>query len=215
MHSSKPYIMSAGFIMLIVAFTACSYAMTAGDREKYEAKGLSQVEWQMIQDAQMPEEKVDELLKAGISISEYFDYPWLALRISEREYIKKRKAGMLDADIEAYSNKMKVSDLAVIQNFFLPGFYQFKRNQKLKAFTMSGLTVGFLGLTAILSVKKDGFMPEPLFLMIPVMLWSSIDIGLQIRKVRNPDATRFSNSSLKDNTIEFVFSAPIYPVNEK
>ncbi|MFP4415722.1 MAG: hypothetical protein ACLFSB_00470 [Chitinispirillaceae bacterium] len=201
--------------MLIVAFTACSYAMTAGDREKYEAKGLSQVEWQMIQDAQMPEEKVDELLKAGISISEYFDYPWLALRISEREYIKKRKAGMLDADIEAYSNKMKVSDLAVIQNFFLPGFYQFKRNQKLKAFTMSGLTVGFLGLTAILSVKKDGFMPEPLFLMIPVMLWSSIDIGLQIRKVRNPDATRFSNSSLKDNTIEFVFSAPIYPVNEK
>ncbi|MFW6221195.1 MAG: hypothetical protein ACOC4C_01915 [Fibrobacterota bacterium] len=201
--------------MLIVAFTACSYAMTAGDREKYEAKGLSQVEWQMIQDAQMPEEKVDELLKAGISISEYFDYPWLALRISEREYIKKRKAGMLDADIEAYSNKMKVSDLAVIQNFFLPGFYQFKRNQKLKAFTMSGLTVGFLGLTAILSVKKDGFMPEPLFLMIPVMLWSSIDIGLQIRKVRNPDATRFSNSSLKDNAIEFVFSAPIYPVNEK
>lgn len=202
-------------LLAILMFTSLSVAMTASDREKYEAKGLSQVEWQMIQDAQMPEKKVDELLQAGISISEYFQYPWLSLGISEGEYIRKRKAGMVDADIRAHSHLVEISDLAVIHNFFLPGFYQFKRQQKIKAFTMSGLAVGLAGLTTFLSIKEKNFIPAPLLLLIPDMLWSSIDLGLQLHKERNPDAQRFSNNPFENKKMCVLLSVPINSVDEK
>ncbi len=205
----------AGILFSILfLYASNTFAMSASDREKYEAKGLSQVEWGMIQDAGMSEKKVDELLEAGISISEYFEYPWLSLGISEKEYLNKRKAGMLDADISAHSHKVEISDLAVVQNFFLPGFYQFKRGQKAKAFTMSGLAVGLAGLTAFLSIKEKTFIPAPLFFLLPDMLWSSFDLGIQLNKERNPDAERFSGYEGGGERVSFVLSLPIYSVKE-
>jgi len=42
------------------------------------------------------------------------------------------------------------------------------------------------------SIHQHAFVPGPLLLIVPAMLWSSIDIGFQVNRERNPEATRFS-----------------------
>jgi len=54
----------------------------------------------MIQKAKMPKSKVYELLKCGISITEYFASPWLEVRMSEDEWVGRRKAGESSIDIK-------------------------------------------------------------------------------------------------------------------
>jgi hypothetical protein len=185
---------------LVIVYLVCAAAgaMTAKDKEEYERRGLSQVEWQMILDAGMSTEKVDELLAAGISISEYFDYPWLELGISEQEWIRRRRAGMENADIAVHTaSHAKASDWAVIQNFVLPGFHQWKRDQHGKAAIMTSVAVLSAGLTAYLSAREGSFNPLPLIVLVPDMIWSSIDIGIQIHRERNPEARRFSRNQLR------------------
>jgi hypothetical protein len=182
---------AAAFLVLFVSQLG---AMTASDKEKYESKGLSQIEWEMVLDARMPEKKVDELLKAGITITEYFRYPWLKMGISESEWIRSRRSGLLDSDIAA-ENRPHGSDPGggtIMAAFLLPGMHQFRRQQYWKGGIMTGAAALAVALTAITSVHKGSFVPVPLLMLAPAMLWSSIDIGLQINKERNPDAARFS-----------------------
>ncbi len=183
---------AAHCLLAIALFFSFTHAMTAKDKEEYERRGLSQVEWQMILDAEMPIDKVDELLAAGISITDYFEYPWLKIGISEQEWIRRRRAGMDNADIAVHTaSHANASEWAVVQNFLLPGFHQFKRKQYGKGAAMTSIAVLSTGLLAFLWIKEGDFMPAPLLLLIPDMAWSSIDIGFQIRRERNPEANRF------------------------
>jgi hypothetical protein len=188
------YVCVASWVCVAVfAFDAESAAMSASDREKYERRGLSQVEWEMILDARMPIEKVDKLLESGISITEYFEYPWLKYGINEEEWIRSRKAGLLDSDIAAENRPRQGSEGAVvISAFFLPGLHQFRRDHHLKGAIMTGAaSLAALSMTAI-SLSTKNFVAEPLIILLPAMMWSSLDIGFQIHHESNPDAARFS-----------------------
>jgi len=50
--------------------------------QPWERLGLSITEWKMIEDNKMPMEQVEELLQAGIGISEYFQKPWINLNMT-------------------------------------------------------------------------------------------------------------------------------------
>ncbi|MBD3392491.1 MAG: hypothetical protein GF418_10440 [Chitinivibrionales bacterium] len=190
-----------GVVMLLAARMTV-LGMTATDKEEYERRGLSQVEWEMVLDAKMPKKKVDELLKAGISISEYFRYPWLKFGISEQQWINSRKAGLLDSDIAAENKPRGPAEGAVvISAFLLPGYHQCKREQYWKTGIMTGAAVLGATLLAVRSVQERALIPGPLALLVPAMLWSSLDIGLQLNRQRNPDAERFSEGSFSPDAM--------------
>jgi hypothetical protein len=184
-------------VFLIFAAATQICAMTASDKLEYERRGLSQVEWAMILDSRMPVAKIDELMEAGISINEYFQYPWLSYGMSERNWIAQKKAGH---DLSAVNTTGGVQPLnygPVFANFFLPGYHQLKRGQQLRG----GLIAGLAGIGAIMtitgSVAAHKFSFEPLFIVVPAMLYSSIDIGIQMHREQNPDAHRFTFEQAK------------------
>lgn len=157
---------------------------------------LKPYEIELIRDSRMPIEKLQQISEAGISIEEYFQYPWLQSDISEKEWINQRKAGILRG--EDYSTQqLKHSQWAVIQNFFIPGLHQFKRKQILKGFLMSTIAVGTLTLFALHRAPNNkgplAFdYPVYLVLLGADLLWSSIDIGVQVNREFDNGAKRFS-----------------------
>jgi hypothetical protein len=187
-------------VILSLAVSGPAREMTAADREEYERRGLSQVEWEMVLDSKMPMNKLDNLQKAGISVNEYFRYPWLNYGISELQWIQSRKSGLLESDIAAENKADETPGGGkVFSAFLLPGYHQFRQKQYWKGAIMTGCSAfGIVYMTAS-SIHSQSFIPYPLLiLMVPAMLWSSLDIGFQINRECNPDAGRFS----KDGTAE-------------
>jgi hypothetical protein len=170
--------------------------MTPADKEMYEKLGLSEAEWGMVLDSRMSLSKVKFLLKSGISIAEYFKSPWTDLNMSEGEWIAKRKSGLSDNDMRTIRMKPASSENgAYIGAFFLPGCFQLGRGQAVTGWIMAGAAVGLVTLCVAHSASTKRFQPFGLFLLIPDMIWSGFDIGLQVNRERNPDASRFSNAS--------------------
>jgi hypothetical protein len=188
---------SVSFLFLFfISFSL--FGMTMADKEEYEKLGLSQVEWDMIQKSHMSKDKLHHLLKCGISIPEYFKSPWKELNLSEGEWLNRRCCGQSSGDIKTIEEnhqsgmgKIGTSEWTPIQSFFLPGLNQFRRSQNLKALFMSGLALTGLGIFIAQSVTAKEFRPMGLFILVPDMLWSAIDIGIQIRHEENPDCKRF------------------------
>jgi hypothetical protein len=179
--------------------------MTPSDKEMYEKLGLSEAEWGMVLDSRMSLSKVKFLLKSGISIAEYFKSPWMELNMSESEWIAKRKSGLSDNDIRAIKMKPAPSENgSYIGGFFLPGCFQLGRGQTVKGWIMAGAAVGLVTLCVAHSASTKRFQPVGLFFLIPDMIWSGFDIGLQVNRERNPDASRFSNAPAA-NSIEISF----------
>jgi hypothetical protein len=177
-------------------------AMTAADKEEYEKLGLSQVEWEMIQKSHMSKGKLYGLLKCGVSIPEYFKNPWKELDISEGEWLDRRCKGQSSSEIrtseinqQAGVKRISSTEWMPIQSFFLPGLNQFKRKQTVKGYVMSGWAVASIGFFIIHSATEQALQPFDLLLLVPDMLWSCIDIGIQIQRENNPDAARFSLGS--------------------
>jgi hypothetical protein len=182
----------AAAILFALALARPGTAMTASDKEEYERRGLSQVEWEMILDARMPRQKLDELQKSGISITEYFKYPWLNYGLTEKQWIARRTSGQMESEIKQDTRPGSRAEGAVVTNFFVPGLHQFQRKQYLKASIMSGAAAFAVLYMAGRSLATRAFVPGPLFILLPAMLWSSVDIGVQINQEGNPDASRFS-----------------------
>jgi hypothetical protein len=197
LNSSTAIVFIALFLFSGASAHAQEEPLIFQEEKEWEKLGLSQTEWMMIQKEKMPREKVELLLKAGIGIAEYFTKPWVELGLSEEEWILKRQKGMEDEDMAPRSRGTR-DDWAPIHNFFLPGFHHFGRKQYGKAYTMSGIAVAAVGLTVVSVVatqkKADhGFSPMyPLLILGADMVWSSVDILMQINKEKNPDANRFS-----------------------
>jgi hypothetical protein len=181
------------FALFVVLCSLPAWAanMTPSDKEMYEKLGLSEAEWGMVLDAHMPLSKVNFLLKSGISIAEYFKSPWTELNLSESEWIAKRKSGLSDNDMRTVRTAPK-EHAPYIGAFFLPGCFQIARGQHAKGWIMAGIAVGCIALSVTHSLTSKRFQPLGLFLLVPDMIVSGIDIGVQVYREQNPDATRFS-----------------------
>jgi hypothetical protein len=155
--------------------------LTPADKEAYEKLGLSETEWCKIKDAKMPLSKVHELMKSGITISEYFRMPWKELDISENEYVRLRRAGHSDAEVRSMqAQKRAISEGSAVQSFFLPGFNQIRRSQPVRGWIMAAAVVGSLGLLVAQNIRSSRFQPLGLCLLLPDMLWSGIDMSVQV-----------------------------------
>jgi hypothetical protein len=86
--------------MLVIGLCTISILPAQEAQKPWEQYGLSKTEWKMIQDNKISLDKVEELLKSGISISEYIDKPWVKFHLSEGAYINKRRSGLSAYDIE-------------------------------------------------------------------------------------------------------------------
>jgi hypothetical protein len=191
--------------------------MTPADKDEYERLGLSQVEWEMIQKTKMPKSKIYELLKCGISITEYFASPWLELRMSEDEWIGRRKSGESSIDIktkerrrEEEAHKVSRDQWMTLQGFFLPGLHQFIRKEPVRGYFMSGIAVAGLGFFVYRTISAKAFQPMGLFFLVPDMLWSGVDLGIQIQKEQNPDASRFTQARRLPASVALTVSFPLH-----
>jgi hypothetical protein len=210
---------SPGWFMSVILFFSISslMAMTPADKDEYERLGLSQVEWEMIQKAKMPKSKVYDLLKCGVSITEYFTSPWLEFNMSEDEWIGRRKAGESSSDIrtkerhrEEEAHKVSHDQWMTLQGFFLPGLHQFIRKEPVRGYFMSGIALLSLGFFAYQTINTKTFQPMGLFFLVPDMLWSGVDLGIQIQKEQNPDASRFTQMQRLPARISLSVTVPLF-----
>ncbi len=70
------------------------------DRQECDKYGFSMAECRQIYQSGVSMAKIHKLLGAGISISEYFEKPWVNLNISEKKWIRKRRSGLSQKDLE-------------------------------------------------------------------------------------------------------------------
>jgi hypothetical protein len=208
----------SNIFLCLVTISVSLFGMTIADKEEYEKLGLSQVEWDMIQKSHMSKGKLHHLLKCGISIPEYFKSPWKEIKLSEGEWLKRRCAGQSSSEIRAGEQTRQSGGLSVagsewtpIQSFILPGYNQIRRSQYLKGYVMSGLAVASLGFFAAHCITTKSFQPLGLFFLVPDMLWSGIDIGIQIRLETNPDAQRFTLAPAR-GAIFMTINVPLQPI---
>jgi hypothetical protein len=181
-------------ILLLLVISVTTYASELSDFDQLK---LDPVEKALVEDSKMPFEKVKFLLDSEISLTEYFRYPWLQLGITEKAWISQQKAGIIGQDTILSVKKIKQTQWAVVQNFFIPGLHQYKRKQTGKALLMSGIAISSLALYTFHRKTKASALPAfdyPAYLAIlgADMFWSSIDIGIQIKREVNSDSMRFS-----------------------
>lgn len=197
------------FNFIFLTFILFIVYLTPAQESDELLKRLDPVEKALIDDSQMPTGKLHLLMDSGISLQEYFHYPWLTLGISEKEWIHQQQVGISGTDTIIPTKQVASTQWAVVQNFFLPGLHQFKRHQLLKGYLMSGIALGSLALFVFHSDKSNstralGF-DYPIYLVFlgGNLFWSSIDIGVQINKELNKETMRFS----------YMFTFPIKSFN--
>jgi len=189
-------------VYAVVLVCICSVGqhldMSDSEKSQYEKLGLSQVEWQMIKEAEMPIDKVKELISAGISIVQYFEYPWLSLGLSESEWIKRRSLGQVDEHMSTAATPGSQMMWLPVKSFFMPGVHQLRRKQPAKGLSMIAIFLGSLTLYALhgrseneSTLKFDYHFPYAVFLLGD-MAWSALDMGYQVNKEINADAEHFS-----------------------
>lgn len=181
------------FLILILSIVFLTSAQKSDELQKR----LDPDEKALIDDSQMPNEKLYLLMDSDVSLQEYFQYPWLTLGITEKEWIGQQKIGISGTDTIIPTKQVTVKQWAVVQNFFLPGLHQFKRHQLLKGYLMSGIALGSIALFVFHNDKNSknvhGFdYPIYLAFLGGDLLWSSIDIGIQVNEELNKNTMRFS-----------------------
>jgi hypothetical protein len=181
MHQLKNIPHRIAFVVLLCGLVCGAANLTPADKEVYEKLGLSETEWVKIKDAKMPLSKVHELMKSGITMAEYFSMPWKELRISEKEYIRLRRTGHSDAEVRwMHTRKQTINEWTGVQSFFLPGFTQVRRCQPVRGWIMAAAAAGSLGLLVAQNFRSGRFQPLGLCLLVPDMLWSGIDMSVQV-----------------------------------
>jgi hypothetical protein len=191
-------------ITLAVLILLSSYASMCFAQEidkPWERLGLSQTEWKMILDNNLSMSKVEQLLKCGIGIGEYFRKPWEKVHLSEEKWIKKRRSGLTDYDIELEAStreetrsdknvqKQHTTDIEpgssngeLFKSLFLPGLYQWQTHQKLKSTLMFSAVAGSVIWCAAGSIANKQFEVIPVaFVLVPDMVWSFIDYKIKKR----------------------------------
>lgn len=192
------------FSAIVVIIISAVPISAQDDSRPWERLGLSITEWNLIQDNNLPMKKVEELLKAGIGISEYFDQPWTELNLTEEQWVGKRRGGMTSYDIELEAktitpNSERSDSIASVNasfqeydqstetkgkfaGFFLPGYMQIKRGDKGKGAVMATLAVGSIAGCIGWSIAEKNFVSLPLFAVVIPMTWSLIDHSMYQKK---------------------------------
>lgn len=170
------------------------------DLEPWEKLGISKTEWKMIHDNKMPMGQVEDLLKAGIGISEYFKRPWEELGLTESKWIEKKRSGMSNYDIELEAKssnaewKTEMKDAfhsemsSMPENLeslsaFLPGFQQYKNGKNVKGTFMVSIAATAVTWCVAGSARNKNFYALPLFtILLPDMIWSFVDYKVMKRQ---------------------------------
>jgi hypothetical protein len=184
----------AGFFLLV--FMVCLPLFAQDDSRPWERLGLSLTEWKLIQDNNMPMSKVEDLLKDGIGISEYFKSPWKTLGMTEEQWITKRRSGLTSYDIEQEQQAPQVvpvkkegpvkntfqeydasqENAELLKSFLMPGYMQYQTRRSMPGTIMIGLAGVAVAGCAGLSITKKQFISMPLFVvLVPDMVWSLAD----------------------------------------
>jgi hypothetical protein len=186
-------------LVIVLLLTIASQIFSQDEITPWEKLGISQTEWMMIQEHHLPMSKVGELLQNGIGIREYFNQPWVELRLSESRWIAKRRSGLTNEEIangisrpkrddswKTGNKEIVKSDFTAVSGqgqrlsaLFLPGYQQFKGNRKLTGTIMVGISIGSLVWSGAGSIPKKQFYSLPVFtLFVPTMIWSLIDYSV-------------------------------------
>ena len=193
-------------LMIVVATVGILAVFVYGQdaNNPWEKLGLSQTEWRMITDNKIPMSKVEQLLTVGISIGEYLQNPWESLKMTEDNWVKKRRSGLTSYDIELEAQRDETnwkkelkSDAGkdvhqltengeMFSSLFLPGYVQWRTNQKVKGTAMGALAAGSVIWCAAGSITEKRFEVLPIvFVLVPDMIWSFIDYKIEKSKDKN------------------------------
>lgn len=173
--------------------------LSASDKELYEKYGLSETEWILIKEKNIGLDELSEIMSHGVSIHLYISEPWKKLGIDRQKWLKHLREGYTAKEIDFMYKREPPPRNNIVPAFLLPGWYQYKRQEKVKGLCMAGSAVLSLGLFAFHHRDKDSARvvafdrPIPwLATMFGSMLWSGIDMGVHVQRESNPDAARFS-----------------------
>ena len=160
---------------------------------RYEDHGLTQWEFQQVKEAGMSREKVLNLLELGIRPNEYLQKPWIALGLSEEDWLNERSEGMEDSDIDrTYRVKARNQHLAY-WSLLVPSLYQWKADESTKALSMDILWVSAVGATAFLAATSaNSEWIYGAIMVAGVHAWSFLDAFNSTQWENNPNANRFS-----------------------
>lgn len=186
-------------VFLFVLGSATVWGQGRDETKPWEKYGLSQTEWKMISDNNIPMKKINEVLSAGIGIQEYIQKPWQKLRLSESTWIDKRRCGMTSYDIELEMNSNRSgyrddtrnslqSDMSCfrtnadhLKSLLFPGYEQLRMGHSVRGWTMATLAAGAVLGCAGISAAQKKFNGIPLFIVLaPDMFWSFVDFKITL-----------------------------------
>ena len=189
------------FVLLILLISGTGIGQD--DFKPWERLGLSQTEWKLIQENNIPVSKVEKLLKDGISIGEYIEKPWEGLEMKESKWAQKRRAGMTSYDIELEAKSKgqewnggvkegfrseigTVSGSGEAFSSLLPGYQQLKAHRKASGIIMLSVAGGSLIWCTAGSIANKRFEGIPVVcVLVPDMVWSLIDFKIFKKKSRS------------------------------
>jgi hypothetical protein len=190
-------------VLFVFVFITTTYVYSQDEISPWEKLGISKTEWIMIQDNNIPMNKVAELLGAGIGIGEYVEKPWIGLNMNESKWISKRRLGLTNDEIKSkvrspasdsswteHNKKSAREDLRSVSkngekfsSLFLPGLQQHKAGRKVSRNLMIGFTGASLAWCAAGSVYNKRFEFVPIFFItVPTMIWSFADYSAHSKK---------------------------------
>jgi hypothetical protein len=123
-------------LTLLLLFAAIAHGQTNADRP-WEKYGMSQVEWKKFQASGLTLKELEELLKMGVTLNEVLSRPWISLQITKRQWLRQRKQGLSNEDIEAFYGEKQEGDYRVFMGL-VPGLMQFRNGEPLKASILLG-----------------------------------------------------------------------------
>jgi hypothetical protein len=163
------------------------------DNTSAEDMGISQEEFQKVKESGMSKSRFLKLLEVGISPNEYFSEPWKKLGVTEEHWLREKKGGMADDDIDRNYRKQDANNMMPFLSFILPGYYQYKTQRPIFGASLSGLAVAGIALTFIHKDKESkNIIPFYPIVALGAMLTSAGDAYLGTRYLDNQEAGRFS-----------------------
>jgi len=163
------------------------------DGFNYEDHGLTQWEFQQAKEAGISRDKLMGLLELGIRPNEYLQKPWVALNVSEEQWMQEREQGLEDSDIDRTYRNRAVNQEYAYWSLLAPSLYQWKAGQTTKAISMDFLWVGSVAATTFLALNSDNneWVYGAIFIA-GAHAWSFLDAFMSTQWENNPDANRFS-----------------------
>jgi hypothetical protein len=160
---------------------------------RYEDHGLTQWEFQQAKEAGLTRDKLLSLLELGIRPNEYTQKPWVALNVTEEEWLKEREQGMEDSDIDRTYRIRAGNQSLAYWSLLAPSLYQWNVSETTKAISMDIAWAGAVGATVFLAATSEN--SEWIYgaiLVAGVHAWSFLDAFMSTQWENNPDANRFS-----------------------